>query len=32
MKPAMDWGNPVYYYLAREVEGEAPGMESANAE
>ena len=32
MKPAMDWGNPVYYYLAREVEGGAPGMRSANTE
>src|SRR5271165_1735699 len=32
VKPEMEWGNPVYYYLAREVEGESPGMESANAE
>jgi hypothetical protein len=26
-KPVMEWGNPVYYHLAREVEGESPGME-----
>jgi len=32
VKPVMEWGNPVYYYLAREVEGESPGMESANTE
>ena len=32
VKPVMEWGNPVYYYLAREVEGESPGMESSNTE
>ena len=32
VKPVMEWGNPVYYYLAREVEGESPGMEPANTE
>ncbi len=32
VKPVMEWGDPVYYYLAREVEGESPGMESANTE
>ena len=32
VKPVMEWGNPVYYYLAREVEGESPGMESADTE
>jgi len=32
VKPVLEWGDPVYYYLAREVEGESPGMESANTE
>jgi hypothetical protein len=26
MKPAMEWGCPVFYHLTREVEGGAPGM------
>ncbi len=32
VKPVMEWGSPVYYHLAREVEGESPGMESGNTE
>jgi len=32
VKPVLEWGNPVYYYLAREVEDESPGMESASTE
>jgi len=32
LKPAMEWGCPVFYHLAREVEGGAPGTDQRDTE
>ncbi len=32
LEPVIIHGEPLYYYLAREVEDQSPGMESANTE